>query len=60
MEKDHLFSYEGPYLTNLTFGYPINPLGRTGVVGRGMLKEYGPNFYSMPIITRLEFKNYPK
>ena len=33
-------------------GYPRNPLGRTGVIGRGNFLSYGPNYVSVPIITR--------
>jgi ADP-ribose pyrophosphatase len=39
------------------YGYngPINPAGRTGMIGRGLLGKYGPNYAADPIVTR--FKN---
>jgi ADP-ribose pyrophosphatase len=33
-------------------GKPINPHGRTGIAGRGMLGHWGPNPYVIPIITK--------
>lgn len=33
-------------------GRPLNPQGRTGVEGRGLLGKWGPNFAADPIITR--------
>ena len=33
-------------------GYPKNPMGRTGVRGRGALPRYGPNHEIMAIVTR--------
>lgn len=32
--------------------YPINPCGRTGVIGRGVLGRWGPNHAADPIVTR--------
>lgn len=32
---------------------PLNPMGRTGVVGRGALLRWGPNHVAQPLITRL-------
>lgn len=49
--KEVLTSYEG----NIQFdnrGLPINPRGRTGMRGRGVLRKWGPNFAADPIITR--------
>ena len=43
-------SYDGHYAVEKS--YPRNPLGRTGVFGRGHLPKYGPNFKSIPILTR--------
>jgi ADP-ribose pyrophosphatase len=34
-------------------GYPMNPKGRTGLRGRGLLGKWGANFAADPIITRL-------
>jgi len=48
-----LKSYEG----NIKYdneGYPINPKGRTGIRGRGVLGKWGANFAADPIITRIE------
>ncbi|CAG0907534.1 unnamed protein product, partial [Cyprideis torosa] len=33
-------------------GYPINPMGRTGLRGRGTLFRWGPNHAADPIVTR--------
>lgn len=33
-------------------GVPRNPIGRTGVTGRGMLGKWGPNHAADPIVTR--------
>jgi hypothetical protein len=35
-----------------SMGYPRNPMGRTGVRGRGALNRYGPNHEIMAIVTR--------
>lgn len=32
--------------------FPINPIGRTGMKGRGLLGKWGPNFAADPIVTR--------
>lgn len=45
-------SYEGFY--DIIEGYPQNPLGRTGIFGRGHLQKLGPNFKSIPIFTRFK------
>jgi ADP-ribose pyrophosphatase len=37
-------------------GRPLNPRGRTGMAGRGLLGKWGPNFAADPIITRLHPK----
>ena len=31
-----------------------NPIGRTGIIGRGLLGRFGPNHAADPIITRWE------
>lgn len=36
-----------------TLGRPINPQGRTGIAGRGLLGKWGPNYAADPIITRI-------
>jgi len=35
-------------------GAPLNPLGRTGLTGRGLLGKWGPNHAADPIVTRWE------
>lgn len=35
-------------------GSPKNPVGRTGMTGRGLLGRWGPNFAADPIVTRLQ------
>ncbi|XP_063677465.1 transient receptor potential cation channel subfamily M member-like 2 isoform X3 [Bolinopsis microptera] len=45
-------SYDGHYAVEKS--YPRNPLGRTGIFGRGHLPRYGPNFKSIPILTRFK------
>jgi ADP-ribose pyrophosphatase len=34
-------------------GRPRNPVGRTGITGRGQLGKWGPNHAADPIVTRL-------
>lgn len=46
-------SFEGEYELN-EHGVPKNPLGRTGMVGRGLLGRFGPNHAADPIVTRYE------
>lgn len=43
-------SHEGPY--RIENGKPLNPHGRTGLVGRGLLGRWGPNHAADPIVTR--------
>nr|XP_020508902.1 ADP-ribose pyrophosphatase, mitochondrial [Labrus bergylta] len=43
-------SFEGNYKTEK--GKPLNPRGRTGVTGRGLLGRWGPNHAADPIVTR--------
>lgn len=33
-------------------GCPFNPVGRTGIIGRGLLGRWGPNHAADPIVTR--------
>ena len=35
-------------------GAPRNPMGRTGMTGRGLLGKWGPNHAADPIVTRWE------
>lgn len=43
-------SYMGPY--RVIEGLPLNPMGRTGMKGRGLLGRFGPNHAADPIVTR--------
>ena len=38
----------------ITDGYPMIPIGRTGITGRGLLAQWGPNHAVDPIITRFK------
>ncbi len=44
-------SYEGSLQFDAK-NRPLNPRGRTGIEGRGVLGKWGPNFAADPIITR--------
>jgi len=35
-------------------GFPRNPIGRTGMIGRGLLGKYGPNYAADPLVTRYD------
>ncbi len=37
-------------------GIPLNPMGRTGIEGRGLLGKWGANFAADPVITRVNPK----
>lgn len=37
--------------------YPLNPIGRTGLKGRGFLGRWGPNHAADPIVTRWKRKD---
>ncbi|KAG5890719.1 hypothetical protein JTB14_026025 [Gonioctena quinquepunctata] len=43
-------SYMGVYA--IVNGRPLNPVGRTGLRGRGILGKWGPNHAADPIVTR--------
>uniref|UniRef100_A0A672KSG6 ADP-ribose pyrophosphatase, mitochondrial-like n=1 Tax=Sinocyclocheilus grahami TaxID=75366 RepID=A0A672KSG6_SINGR len=43
-------SHEGSY--RIQNGKPLNPHGRTGLEGRGLLGRWGPNHAADPIVTR--------
>ncbi|KAM7386629.1 hypothetical protein PAMA_009303 [Pampus argenteus] len=43
-------SFEGSY--KVENGKPLNPRGRTGLTGRGLLGRWGPNHAADPIVTR--------
>jgi len=44
-------SFEGVYKLD-DHGVPQNPLGRTGMRGRGLLGRFGPNHAADPVVTR--------
>lgn len=44
-------SFEGQYAID-AHARPINPKGRTGICGRGLLGRFGPNHAADPIVTR--------
>lgn len=44
--KSHMGNYE------IYDGRPLNPLGRTGLKGRGILGKWGPNHAADPIVSR--------
>ncbi|XP_043261643.1 ADP-ribose pyrophosphatase, mitochondrial [Colletes gigas] len=50
-EKVNRKSFTGDYVINEE-GYPLNPVGRTGIIGRGLLGRWGPNHAADPIVTR--------
>uniref|UniRef100_A0A8D3DGN0 ADP-ribose pyrophosphatase, mitochondrial n=1 Tax=Scophthalmus maximus TaxID=52904 RepID=A0A8D3DGN0_SCOMX len=43
-------SFEGSY--KLEKGKPLNPRGRTGLTGRGLLGRWGPNHAADPVVSR--------
>lgn len=45
-------SHTGLYKIDPTHGVPLNPFGRTGIAGRGLLGRWGPNHAADPIVTR--------
>lgn len=44
--------YNSKVPTDPKTGRPRNPLGRTGMTGRGLLGKYGPNYAADPLVTR--------
>ena len=45
-------SSAGRFYTLDAGGYPLNPMGRTGLCGRGVLPRWGPNHAEICIIAR--------
>jgi len=41
-----------PIEYEITNDNPINPFGRTGLIGRGLLGRWGPNHAADPIVTK--------
>eukprot|EP00300_Choanocystis_sp_HF-7_P029770 c3736_g1_i1.p1 GENE.c3736_g1_i1~~c3736_g1_i1.p1 ORF type:complete len:328 (-),score=43.16 c3736_g1_i1:108-1091(-) len=50
-ELTNRISYCGPIFLDQR-GAPRNPMGRTGMCGRGLLGKWGPNHAADPIVTR--------
>jgi ADP-ribose pyrophosphatase len=50
-------SYEGLYKIDPIYKLPVNPMGRTGISGRGLLGRFGPNHAADPIVTRWKRKD---
>jgi ADP-ribose pyrophosphatase len=48
-------SYIGPVKFDIE-RRPLNPMGRTGIAGRGLLGAWGANFAADPIVTRINPK----
>jgi len=48
--KNNRISYTGAY--TVESGSPINPVGRTGMTGRGVLGKWGPNHAADPLVIR--------
>jgi ADP-ribose pyrophosphatase len=48
----HMKSFEGPIQHDPETGRPLNPLGRTGIHGRGLLGKWGPNHAADAVVTR--------
>ena len=42
----------GPYMIVFDLFNCRNPIGRTGMVGRGLLGRWGPNHAADPVVTR--------
>lgn len=42
----------GRYRLDPTTGAPLNPMGRTGLLGKGLLPRWGPNHTIVVCITR--------
>lgn len=53
--KINRVSFEGEY--QIVEGRPLNPRGRTGLRGRGVLGRWGPNHAADPIVTRWKVEN---
>jgi ADP-ribose pyrophosphatase len=48
--KTDRLSFEGSY--RVIEAIPINPIGRTGISGRGLLGKWGPNHAADPVLTK--------
>nr|CAI5854490.1 unnamed protein product [Callosobruchus analis] len=52
--KSHIGIYQ------VVDGRPLNPEGRTGLIGRGVLGKWGPNHAADPIVTRWKLMTMQK
>ncbi len=57
LEVASLTSLEVPEVERDQHGYPVNPIGRTGLGGRFMLDKWGPTQAADPILTRTNPEN---
>ncbi len=48
----HFKSLEVTEVARDEYGFPRNPIGRTGIRGRGMLDKWGPTEAADPVVTR--------
>lgn len=48
------------YKIDIPSKIPLNPCGRTGIIGRGHLRYYGPNYAADPVVTRWKHDNSNK
>jgi ADP-ribose pyrophosphatase len=52
-EIGYMRSFEGPVQHDELTGRPLNPIGRVGIQGRGVLGKWGPNHAADAIVTRI-------
>lgn len=53
LASGELLSYEGRVRLDPENGRPLNPAGRTGICGRGLLGKWGPNQAADALLTRV-------
>jgi ADP-ribose pyrophosphatase len=51
VDFEYRISFEGPIICS-PIGRPLNPRGRTGTSGRGLMGKWGPNHAADPIVLR--------
>jgi ADP-ribose pyrophosphatase len=52
-KSGYTHSYEGPIMHDRETGRPLNPVGRTGIAGRGALGKWGANHAADALLTRV-------
>lgn len=52
-KSGYMHSYEGAINHDPISGRPLNPMGRTGIFGRGVLYKWGPNHAADALLTRV-------